>query len=1011
MTAAVFALRQGRAILFLLIAAAAAGLLVARRLPKAVYPEVEFYREQVVATLPGAPAATMIAGVTRPLEEGLAAIPGVEHIRSRTIRGATQVSLFFAHGTDMPRVQALVVARMAEIRGDLPPDVQLVASRVTTSDFPILSFNVEGPLPPERLYELSSYTLVPALSGLPHVGTIQVQSSDIPEVQVLLDPERLSASQLTVGDVAAALKSTNVVQAVARITDAHELKLGIVTGEVTTTAELSEAVVGGTAQQPIRVRDLGRVLDGVQPRTRIIRVDGKPGVILNVSRRVGGDIFKVDRAVRQRLAELEPSLPTGVRIVPVYEQAVFVTEGVNGVRDAVLFGALFAVAVLALFLRDLRATSIAAMSLPLALGASLLVLGALGQSLNLMTLGGLAVAVGLVIDDAVVVIEAVHKNLEAGLAPRLAAERGTSELFWPVVGTTATTVVVFLPLGLQSGVSGAFFTAFSLALASAVLISLPVALLAMPAVAARFLRPLRKPSRGGRLTQRYVHALDRVLDHPWIPLGAAAALLVLGTLAFSRVPTDFLPEADEGAYVIDYFPPVGASLEEADRLASRIEGVVATTPEVTAFARRLGAELGPPTATLASSGDISVRLATERERAIHEVLDEQRRELAVVVPGVRVEFIQVLADMLGDLEGAPEPIEVKIFGPDPEVLRRLAADASARIESVPGLVDFFNGDEGCSPERALRVDPIAAGSHGLTVEDVAVQLAGANLGQVATRLRRPDHLEDVRVRMDVNLRWGEGSEAVEGTPLVSADAGVVPVQSVGRWEDSCPPATQLRDDHQNIVHLTARLSGVSLGAAAKEVHARLRDWKLPAGYRWQLAGLLQPQKESFDRMLLVLSVAVLAVTAVLLIQLRSVRRALAVLAAMPLALSAGLITLWLTGTTLNVASMMGAVVLVGLVVKNGILLLDHALTAEERGVPSRDALLEAASARLRPILMTTVATVVALLPLVFGWSAGAALHRPLAMIVVGGLAFSTAATLFVVPVLAGTRARQKKAPT
>ncbi len=1007
MTVTDFALRQGRALLFVVLVAAGAGLYVAAQLPKAVYPEVEFPREEVVATLPGAPSETVLAGATIPLEYALASVPGVQHVRSRTIRGAVDVSLFFVPGMDMAQAHAVVLGRVAEIRSSLPQGTEVIAERVTVSSFPILSLNVEGPYPPERLYGIAAYTLAPALSGLPDIGGIEVQASDIPEVEVLLDPERLAAAHLTWADVNARLKSANVVQTVARVEDAHELRLGIVTGELRSPEDVAAVVVGGSPEQPVRISDLGRVEQSVEPRTRLIRVDGQPGAVINVARRVGGDILTLDRAVRQRLAELQPSLPAGLRVVPVYEQAVFVSDAANGVRDAVLFGAIFAVGVLALFLRDLRATLLAALSLPLTLGASLLMLAAFGQSLNLMTLGGLAVAVGLVIDDAVVVVEAVHKHLEAGLPPREAAARGTSELFWPVVGTTMTTVVVFLPLGLLQGVVGAFFTAFSLALASAVLLSLPIALMVLPAIAARLLRPVRKPSRGHGVARRYSQALAWALARPWAALVPAGVVIVLGAFALTQVATDFLPEADEGAYVIDYFAPVGASLEEANRLALNIEQVLRRTPEVVSFSRRLGAELGPATATLPSSGDVAVRLATEREREIAAIMDAQREEIAALAPGLRVEFIQVLADMLGDLQGAPEPVELKIFGPDTNVLRNLAVEARARIEKTPGLVDFFGGDVGCVPEAHLRVDTFAAARFGFTPEEVATQLTHAHLGEVATQLRRPDHLENVRVRADPAQLGGTGTQSLLRPDLLTANGERVPVGAVGSWRDQCPPAELLRDDHENMVHLTARLSGVSLGTAVSAVRSELRGWTLPVGYRWELGGLLKQQTEGFRALTVALAVAVLAVTAVLLLQLRSLKRTLAVLAATPVAIFAGILTLWVTGMSLNAASMMGAIVLVGLVVKNGILLLDHAMAAQDRGVPLREAMLGAATARLRPILMTTLATLVALIPLVLGAGAGSSLHRPLAVVVVGGLAVSTAATLFAVPTLAALTWRRK----
>jgi multidrug efflux pump subunit AcrB len=992
-----FALRQGRGIAFVALATTVAGVLVVPTLPKGVYPEVSFPREQVVATLSGASAGTLLVGVSRPLEAALSSVPGVERVRSRTIRGAVELSLFLAADTDMAQAHQLVLAALAEARGGLPAGLELTAERVLPSGFPILSFNVEGPYPPQKLYELAQYTLKPTLAGLPGVGRISVQASEVPEVEVLLDPDRLAAAHLTVPQVADRLKASNTVQAVARLNKAHELSLAIVTGELTRVEEVAQVVVGGTQDAPLRIADLGRVEDSIAPVTSLVRVDGKKGVIVNVGRRLGGDALAVDNAVRARLASLASSLPAGVTVTPAYEQATFVRDAVAGVRDALLFGALFSVVVLAFFLKDWRATLLAATSLPLTLGSALLVLKGLGQTLNLMTLGGLAVAVGLVIDDAVVVIEAVHAKLEAGLAPQEAARAGTDELFWPVVGTTVTTLVVFLPLGLLTGVAGQFFSALALALGAAVLLSLPVALLVLPPLAARFLKPFHGQTVGRGLATRYGRLLEKALTHRrWVLAGAAACLVVALVLAV-RLPSDFLPEADEGAYVIDYFAPVGASLDEADALAQRVEEVVRTTPEVATFSRRLGAELGPPTATLASRGDIAVRLKEDRSRDVDEIMDEQRSRIAAVAPGLRVELIQVLGDMLGDLQGSPEPLDLKILGADVGVLRGLAAQAAARISDIPGLVDFFNGDEGCAPEEDVRVDPLRAGRQGLDATQVADQLEGGYVGQVATQVRRPDHLEDVR------LRW-EGpslppAEALPSSRVIGSGGSLVPVASVAALSSSCPPAQLLRENQRSYVHLTARLSGTSLGTAAKAVQARLKGWTLPVGYSWELGGLFEQQRASLRSLLEVMSIALALVAAVLLFQLRSNRATVSILVAAPVALAGGFGALALTGVSINVASMMGVILLIGLVVKNGILLLDYAQSARAEGLSPRAALLSAAQARLRPILMTTLATMVALIPLALGLGSGSALHRPLAVVVLGGLAFSTLATLFVVPCL------------
>jgi multidrug efflux pump subunit AcrB len=1004
-----FALRHRRAFVFFAVLSASGGAIVARQLPKAIYPEVSFPREQVVATLPGAPAETVLAGVTRPLEEVLTTIPGVVRVRSRTLRGAAELSLYFAPDADMGSLHPQVLARTAESRSTLPSGAEVTAIRVLASGFPILSLNVEGPYPASQLYLLAQYTLRPALSGLPSSGLVSVQSSDVPEMDVLLSANRLAAAHLSVPQVAERLRQHNQVQSVARLTDLHELSLGVVTGTFQTAEEIANTVIAGTDVAPIRVADLGTVAEGLAPQTTVIRTDGHEGVILNVGRRPGGDALELAAAVQERLRELRPALPRGVTITPVYVQSDFISEGVRGVRDAVLFGALFAVLVLAVFLRDWRATLIVACSLPLTLGATLLALAALGQTLNLMSLGGLAIAVGLVIDDGVVIVEAIHRHLEAGANPAEAAQRGTDELFWPVVGTTLTTVVVFLPLGFLSGVAGQFFLSLSLALAAAVLISLPVALLVLPGLAAHWLRSVPAAPKSRASARFFVRTQAVVLRKPRRALGVAGVFVLLALLLAVRLPTDFLPEADEGSYVIDYFAPVASSLAETDRLAQLIEGVLQATPEVTAFNRRLGTELGPPVATLPSRGDIAVRLSSTRHRGIDEIMDAQRDAITRLAPGVRVEFIQVLSDMLGDLQGSPEPIEVKILGSDTHVLAGAAADASKRLRGTQGLVDFFDGDEGCAPETDLRIDSFAASRVGLSTSAISDQLAAAFTGEVTTQVRRSDRLEDVRVKLaGIDPLAPPAPTALEDARVVAPNGAVVPISALASITRSCPPAVLLRENQRNMVHLTARLSGTSLGAAAVEVRRRLKGLQLPVGYTWELGGLLDQQRSSFRSLLLVFLAALACVFGVLLFQLRSFRYAAAVLAATPIAVAGAVLTLWVSGVSLNVSSLMGVVLLVGLVVKNGILLVDQAIVSQVSGIGRREAFVTATQVRLRPILMTTLATLVALLPLVVGVGSGGTLLRPLAIAVVGGLAFSTLASLLLVPLLAAGTANSRR---
>jgi multidrug efflux pump subunit AcrB len=558
-------------------------------------------------------------------------------------------------------------------------------------------------------------------------------------------------------------------------------------------------------------------------------------------------------------------------------------------------------------------------------------------------------------------------------------------------------VVVFAPLAFLTGVVGTFFASLALALTSAVLASLVVALSSIPLLAMRWLRAHGSgPLERERLANAYAGLLVRSLGRRRAVALMGLVLLVAGALAASALETDFVPELDEGSYVLDYFTPIGTSLKEADALAETIDDMLRADPDVESWNRRLGAEVGPPRATETSRGDYIVRLKKDRSRSVFEIMEDQRKILAGALPGVRVELIQILADMLGDLEGNPEPIELKIFGEDERELRRQAKRVADAIKDVPGLADLFDGQVACSPERAVRIDPLRAGRAGLTTQEIARQISALLLGSEVAPVPEHDRLVPVRVRWPDAARFSEG--ALERLRIKTAAGTWVPLVELGRIEDDCVASEINRENLRLMVPVTARLSeGQSLGSAVAEVEARLSKLTLPRGYSLEVGGLRLSQEASFRELGLALGAALALVLVVLVFQFGSFDAPLAILAAMPIALAGGAGALLATRTPLNVSSLLGGILLVGLVVKNGILFLDRSRQREAEGLPLDEALADAGRVRLRPILMTTLCTVVGLIPLALGLGSGAEMHRPLAICVLGGLVLSTLGTLFLVP--------------
>lgn len=1003
MNVARFGSRNARAILLGVVLLTAAGFYSMFSLPSSIYPEVEFPRIVIVARSGDLSPRLMQLAVTRPLEEAARAVLGVRRVRSKTIRGATEISALFNPDADMRYAVQLMQGKVDEVKPTLPAGTELQVERMTPSLFPIFMINLTGRIPTRDLRDLAEFEVRPLLSRVPGVANVEVLASEEREISVLVDPERLSAAKLTIDQVAAALAATNQVNSVGRLAKDYRQYLVLATAELISLDDVRNVVVAFRQQTPVYLRDVAEVREGVIDKTTLVSGDGQPAALVSVARQIHGNIIDVVDGARSAIEGYRSSLPPTVRWKVVYDLAEFVKSAVYNVRDAIIIGGLLAVFVLIAFLRDWRVTLIAATSLPLTLVGTFWILRLAGGTIDLMSLGGLAIAIGLVIDDAIVIVENIHRHRAAGESVAVATEKGTQELIAAVTGSTLTTVVVFVPLGLLQGVVGQFFAALSLTLAAAVLLSLVYALLFIPNAAARWLRD-PKGAGGAQhavpmpwLSRHYQSILRRALKQPAMVVLVTVAFAGVGVLFYYNLETGFLPEMDEGGFVLDYWTPTGTSLPETDRMVKRVEHVLTDTPEVLGFARRTGAELGM-FATPQNTGDIVVRLKprSARSRSSEEVIGDLRGTFEKDLPGMTVEFVQLLQDMLGDLEGNPEPIELKIFGDDVPTLSKLAEGVAERMKKVDGIVDIVAPQRG-NPELNVRVDPTRAAKAGFTVDQVSSQLATGMLGKVSTAFRRGDRLVDVRVRFPDKYRFN--FDWVREFPLTNGTGTIVPLSATAEVSTAEGEDELHREDLKQMVPITARLEGRGMGSAAADIRTMMGSVTLPLGYTWQLGGLYESQQASFRSLVMVMGVAILLVFGVLVAQFRRFTSALVILSAAPLSLVGAFGLLLLTGTPLNVSSFMGLILLVGLIVKNGIILVDYADIISKDQPDRAEALIQAGAIRLRPIVMTTLCTLFGLLPLALGLGAGAEMQKPLAIAVIGGLTVSTVITLIFVPTL------------
>jgi len=1001
---------HGRAVLLLTGLLAGAGALAVFSLPGDIYPPLKFPRVVVIAHVGTVPARSMMLTVTRPIEQAIMEVPGIRRVRSKTFRGSTEISAQFDTNTDIVLALQQVQNRVAELRTDLPAESELTVERLTTSTFPILSYNLTGGLPEADLRDYAFYVMRPELARIPGVGRVEVMASDTREMEVVVDPAKLLPAGLTAADVADALKAANTLTPVARYPSRGVQYLVLASGLWQNAADIAKAPIVVKKGAALRVSDVADVFPGAPDRVTLVTGNGQPAALVNVSQQIGGNILDVRTGVEARLKELARTLPAGLHISKVYDLAGFVSDAMGSVRDAIVIGGLLAVAVLFVFLRDWRVTLVASVTLPLTVISTFLFMKLFGETINLMSMGGLAVAIGLVIDDAVVVVENIHRHRARGEGPE-AVDKAVAELVAPVVGSTLTTVVVFAPLGLLSGVVGQFFRALSITLSVSVIVSLFLALTLIPLLA-QWSRPEKGHEGQGRaMEERYGHALERAMGHPRL-LGLGVLGLILAAVVLYRfTPTGFLPKMDEGGFVIDYLTPAGTAIQETDRQIRKVEKLVADTPEVASFSRRTGSELGL-FATEPNKGDLLVRLKPrgQRHRSAEAVIEDLRPKIHDAVPSMDVEFVQLLQDMIGDLEGNPTPIEVKIFGDDPQRLEDLAEEVQPKVEEIKGIVDVVGVEKG-NPEVTWEIDPAAAGRLGLTTAQVSDQLAAAWLGEVPTQLRLFDRTIPVRVRYPDAVRFNPVRLAQ--MPIRGAEGKMAPLTALAHSVPAPAQGILWRENMRQMSLITGRLENKDLGTGVKEVSDKLSTIKLPVGYSFEVGGQYQSQQEAFRQLLTVLAIAASLVLVILVVEFRSFTPALLILAAAPLSFGGALLMLLLTRTELNVSSAMGFILLIGLVVKNGIVMIDYAHHLHAGGKPFREAVAEAARIRLRPILMTTLCTLFGLLPLALGLGAGAELQKPLALVVIGGLSLSTLVTLLAVPtfyVAARSRREDTAAP-
>ncbi|MGH7245184.1 MAG: efflux RND transporter permease subunit [Phycisphaerales bacterium] len=1027
MRAADWLFRQARSLLVCALMLIAAGVFAAMRLPVTLFPQIDFPRISVAIDSGDRPAERMLTEVAIPVEESLRAVPGVRSIRSKTTRGSAEFSVNFAWDHDMVAALLQVQAALASQVSNLPAGTQFVARRMDPTVFPVLGYSVVSDRrSPVELRDIAFHTIRPVLASIDGVARTDVAGGQLEEVHVEIDPARLAAHGLTVQDINTALAGTNIVQATGRLEDHLKLYLVMVSTPLASAADIENVVVRAGPGGAVYLKDVADVSSAAVPSWTRVTADGHDAVLIQVYQQPDGNTVRLARDATAKLAELTPTLPADVKISTWYDQSELVRASANGLLEAVLIGTGLAALVLLVFLRNIRITLIAVVTVPGVLAVTCLLLLAFRQTLNIMTLGGMAAAVGLIIDDAIVMVEHVVARVRGG------SERGTwsrrfvldvaGEFTRPLLGASLATIIIHVPPAFLSGVTGEFFKALSLTIAVSLVVSFIVAWALVPLFSSFLLsaHDSKKSERTPSIFARtYAGTLRVTLRRAWIVVLPIAALAFAGWWAYPRLKNGFMPAMDEGGFVLDYKTPAGTSLAETDRILRRIEDILRATPEVQTYSRRTGLQLGGGL-TEANEGDFFVRLKPLPRDDIEDVMKSVRDRVIADAPafddeasGFHIEMIQLMEDLIGDLTAVPQPIEIKLYSEDQKVLDEIAPKVAAelgKLSKSAGLADINDGRNIAGDALEIQVDPLKAGIEGLDANAVAATVQQMLLGSVATTYQVfGDTPKVVGVRVWSIPRLRKIEDDLERIRMTAPDGHTVPLSRVATIKRAVGQPQIQREDLRRMTAVTARTEGVDLGTAIAKVKEVLKqpgllvpaarpDGTTPAAPRFALGGLYQEQQTAFAGLLAVFAAAVVLVFVLLVYWYESLRVALCLIVTSLLALPGVALGLWLTDIELNISSMMGLAMIVGSVTEVGIFLCSELLhPIEASGGDARTRVIAAALRRVRPITMTTIAATLAMLPLVIGVGEGAAMLRPLATAIVAGLIVQLPLTLLVLP--------------
>lgn len=975
------------------------------------YPDVDFPYVTATTVLPGAGPEQIETDVTKKIEDAVNTIAGIDHIQSVSQENVSVVIISFKLEVDGKQAAQEVREKIAAIRADLPDDIEdPVVQRLDPASSPIFTVSVSGNRSEKEITTFAKNVIKKRLENVSGVGRVDLIGGAEREINIQVDAARLQAYNLSIQDVIQSIAAANMEIPAGNLIQGQRQLLLRTMGKFASVEEFNAVVVASPAGKTVHLSDVARVVDGVEERTSLSRVNGRTAAVLSILRQSGSNTVRVAQAIKKQIVQIQSELPPDVQVSVVRDNSRFIEDSVRDVIFDILYGGLLAVVVVYLFLANIRSTIISAIALPTSIIASFIIMYALNFTLNIISLLALSLAVGLLIDDAIVVIENIYRHMQNGATPIEAAKVATSEIGLAVMATTFTIVAVFIPVAFMPGIIGRFFYQFGITVSASVLVSLFVAFTLTPMLSSRWLKESDEeltsegnPLRRGLyyfnhffeiLSKKYQKAIAWALRHRKTVVFGSIAIFMASFYIIRFLGTSFFPTSDQGEFTITVNAAPGSSLEQSGRICSEIERILQQRPEVTLMLTTIGAGTDPVT-----KGSVFTKLVKKQERAkgVEQIMNELRSDLQKI-PGANIGF-----QIVSGAGSTQKPLIMSVRGDDMTTLKKLSDQVETIVRNTPGAVDVENSLETSKPEIRIRIDREKASDLGVTVAQVAATSRALVDGAVATQYQEGDEQYDVRVRLDQQDRTSlenVGDLFIKSNKDVGANQKLlVPLRYIADIHQGAGPSKINRFDRQREIRIDANLSKRMLGEVLGDIQKATRAMDFPAGYSAGVVGQGQMQAESFGNIFLALALAIIFVYIVLAAQFESFAYPFAIMLALPMSLIGAVLALLVFKSSLSMMSMIGIIMLMGLVTKNGILLVDYANVLRDRGAPRSEALIQAGATRLRPILMTTFAMIFGMIPVAFALGEGSEMRSPMGQAVIGGLITSTLLTLFVVPVV------------